>query len=146
MNQRESVRKMRLRIGKWAIMLLLLSVLFVQQSVYAASVTTTEDFSTNTYSGGTGDWVGDWVASDDTNPATNPVRAVGGEARFRGANTTSVNSLYRTVQLGGATSAQISMTYRETGNLDAAPDDTYLIQLCSDTSFTNCQTLADRFG
>lgn len=136
--------------AKWAAALALLAVLLLQQSVYAATRSASDNFSSGNYTGGAGSFGGadgwgnsPWVEGPESNgPTTGNVRVSSGQAYVR-----SNSYLVRSLNLSGAASATISITYSEAGDLEY--DDLAFLEICSDTTFTNCQVMmsaANDFG
>ena len=79
--------------------------------------TTSDDFETNNYTGGTGNWVGNWREIGENNgPAADQVRILfdidNYSARIRRQST---YGLERTVNLSSCSSASLSFNYRRSG-------------------------------
>ncbi|RAJ16963.1 LamG-like jellyroll fold domain-containing protein [Olleya aquimaris] len=95
-----------------------------------------DDFDSNTYSGGSG-WSSNWTeVSDDNNSSSGDVQIWGTKRRLQIKNN---KSAYRSANLSGVTEANISFKVYERGKIDASDDVT--VEICSDNSFSNCQTL-----
>ena len=95
-----------------------------------------EDFSTSNYSGGIG-WAGNWIeVGDDNNPATGSTQITSTPKQLL---IQDGNQAYRAIDLSGVESSNISFEVKEFGSID--PTDTAIVDICSDATFTNCQTL-----
>ncbi|MFK7920370.1 MAG: DUF4347 domain-containing protein, partial [Bacteroidia bacterium] len=95
------------------------------------SGTITDDFSSGDFTGGSG-WSDAWVTSGDA-------QITSGEAEIE-----DNASIYRTANLGTASSATISFDYDHNSFLETA--DRFIVEICSDASFGTCQTLVDETG
>lgn len=117
---------------------------FYDYQVLKTNVAIEEDFSSSTYSGGTG-WSTNWTeVNDDGNPSSGVVQIQGSKKRLLVRDNSAA---YRSANLSGVTSANISFDIREYGSLESSDD--VVVQICSDNTFSNCQTIfikADDFN
>ncbi|MGB5420489.1 LamG-like jellyroll fold domain-containing protein, partial [Algibacter sp.] len=117
---------------------------FYDYEVEKINVAIEEDFSSSNYSGGTG-WSTNWTeVSDDGNSGSGAIQIEGSKKRLLVRDDSGA---YRSVNLAGVTNANISFDIREYGTLESSDD--VLIQICSDNTFSSCQTIfakADDFN
>ena len=109
----------------------------VAQSV--ASTTLSEAFGSTSYTTDDGAWTQDWVETDDDGSSTaanGQIAITGNELVFDAGNNAAASngaSIQRTVNLTGATSANLSFDYDE-NNFDAG--ETVLVQFSDDGTFS----------
>ncbi|WP_208109926.1 DUF5801 repeats-in-toxin domain-containing protein [Dongia mobilis] len=100
-------------------------------SIGGSTILITEDFSSGNYSGGSG-WKGSWTENDNNNATTGDVYIAkdgGNNALFLYDTDDGADSVQRSADLSGATSATISFDYR---NVMSAGGETVRVQISKD--------------